>query len=530
MIKPFVFLLAALSAWFAPCVAQKNSRTADADYPAGLPAALKKPAKDGPLPLPAFESGKTKVRVHYLHEGAGQRQRPEVMMHVNTLLGDQESFALNFDGGGTATVELHQNGSAYAMFMVTEEAQAAPMGVGTLWIAPGEATDIFIDGRVCAYARELMRWEEANPEATAADTAGMPRPNPHGYIYTTGRYADLNRFMSQYRYKDFWDWADIELSMQASGDAYADSLRAHYLAWLKRIEAKPWHKMYRAYSTANLRLFVMQMITEPLRMRAYQERMQHPIAPDDSISARIEGKHLLEIGELFDTSDASLLMAGGIRRYLEMCRYEWTEKAAAGSLQHQLRKTLELKADALNGRLALSAADMDTLGTFFATVLREKDAKARKLWPENTKLVTPTPNVPLDSLFQAIVAPHRGKVVVVDFWNTWCRPCLAAISEIEKLKTAAPASDEVVWIYIANETSPTSKYAEMIAGIKGQHFRLKEKEWRHIGSKDFPEMVGIPAYVLVDKTGKAEFRPDFDNHDTMMKAIKAACAAKPGRN
>jgi hypothetical protein len=33
------------------------------------------------------------------------------------------------------------------------------------------------------------------------------------------------------------------------------------------------------------------------------------------------------------------------------------------------------------------------------------------------------PDVPLEDLFETIISPHKGKVVLVDFWNTWCGPC-----------------------------------------------------------------------------------------------------------
>jgi len=36
---------------------------------------------------------------------------------------------------------------------------------------------------------------------------------------------------------------------------------------------------------------------------------------------------------------------------------------------------------------------------------------------------------------------YRGKVVYLDFWASWCAPCLKAIPEIEKIRNEMPASE-----------------------------------------------------------------------------------------
>lgn len=39
-----------------------------------------------------------------------------------------------------------------------------------------------------------------------------------------------------------------------------------------------------------------------------------------------------------------------------------------------------------------------------------------------------------DIVFDNIINQYKGKVIVMDFWATWCGPCLAAFSEIKKNK------------------------------------------------------------------------------------------------
>ena len=41
-------------------------------------------------------------------------------------------------------------------------------------------------------------------------------------------------------------------------------------------------------------------------------------------------------------------------------------------------------------------------------------------------------------------------------------------------------SDNLVWIYLANETSPLVTYKQAIPNIKGKHFRLNDEQWKYL--------------------------------------------------
>ncbi|MDE7236658.1 MAG: thioredoxin family protein, partial [Paramuribaculum sp.] len=79
------------------------------------------------------------------------------------------------------------------------------------------------------------------------------------------------------------------------------------------------------------------------------------------------------------------------------------------------------------------------------------------------------------------------------------------------------ASDDIVWIYIADETSPLDQYASKIKAILRIHYRVSDEQITAL-RKQF-NVDGIPYYILVDRKGKATGRPDLRDHSAFKKAI-----------
>lgn len=106
-----------------------------------------------------------------------------------------------------------------------------------------------------------------------------------------------------------------------------------------------------------------------------------------------------------------------------------------------------------------------------------------------------------DSLLAVITRPYRGKVVLVDMWNTWCGPCIRAMNSLKPIKEELK---DVVYIYVADESSPEGKWKITIPDIHGIHYRITNEQSAALAKLyDYP---GIPTYFVIDREGKLSYK------------------------
>lgn len=104
-------------------------------------------------------------------------------------------------------------------------------------------------------------------------------------------------------------------------------------------------------------------------------------------------------------------------------------------------------------------------------------------------------------ILPAIISQHRGKAILIDFWATWCTPCMKSMKAILPLKKELSARD-VVYIYITGPSSPFETWESAITEIKGIHYRVTKAQWDAL-CKTYG-IKGIPGYLIISYDGKLQ--------------------------
>lgn len=90
----------------------------------------------------------------------------------------------------------------------------------------------------------------------------------------------------------------------------------------------------------------------------------------------------------------------------------------------------------------------------------------------------------------------KGQVVFINFWATWCPPCLQEMPSMQKLFTTLPP-DKFKMLAILNNDKMAP--AQFIAGQKGLTMPILDDSENLIGSQY--GLTGLPETFIVDKQG-----------------------------
>lgn len=469
------------------------------NYPDGLPEDLRHlPDTDADMPEYCMEADSAKITINFLGEKPAEGELVNIVL--SSIASYNELSPIPSDGSGRLTLNVPLEGATQVIVGLDDMSRRP----GEAFVAPGEDTDIYLDLRP-----DSLRSEE------------MPK------VYTNGRYADYNGALSIYGYPHAISvFRPMAPYYRLSGKEFADVMIKAYNDSVEAVKNDPaLPKLMKQAAVNSMKADVLEHISMlELALRcAYMQYSGDPTSinpPADSVKLVLDAENVGRIANALGVDDMKLALAYSAPINMVLDRTDWSQYNVGGTALGNMSAYQRAAARALAGNLSEENIEsVKNLGNpFYLNAVNSLDAQYKQKVEDAKKSLSVLPEgTDPEKIIETIVEPYKGKVVMIDMWNTWCSPCRAAIAENEPNKSGELSDPDIVWIYLADESSPMNLYVSLIPSIKGIHYRLTQDQAEAL-HKRF-KLDGIPYYILVDRQGNIEGRPDLRDHELFKKTI-----------
>lgn len=156
----------------------------------------------------------------------------------------------------------------------------------------------------------------------------------------------------------------------------------------------------------------------------------------------------------------------------------------------------------------------------------EKEAHLKMMADLKTQIMDqPAPEFTLSDLDgkKVSLADYKGKVVIVDFWATWCGPCIASFPGMKKMQEKYKDDPGVKFLFVDTWQKEDNKEQNakdfLTKNNYGSFHVLMDNEDKVV--KEY-EVSGIPTKFIIGKDGRIRFKAiGFDGEDHLNKELLA---------
>lgn len=132
--------------------------------------------------------------------------------------------------------------------------------------------------------------------------------------------------------------------------------------------------------------------------------------------------------------------------------------------------------------------------------------------------------VPADSIYNIINHPPDSTILVINFWATWCRPCIEELPYFKQADSVLKG-ENYLFIYVSLD-APSDKKAP-VKFIKqkkqgGRHYQLNETDLDQFINKIDPNWGGsIPYTIVLSKGDRKNHEGAFENYRQLWQFIRS---------